>query len=93
MFIPTWGDHADKAKRRHDISEAQIAHTWLFGVAGLTRDGCWRLVGEEVTLVVSATGDFVITMYPNKYNDRHTSKLATWRERKGRTRGAIHAKD
>ena len=89
MFIPKWGDHADKAKRRHDITEAQIAHTWLFGVIEPTREDCWKIVGEEVTLIVSADGTFVITMYPNKYNDRHTSKLAAWRTKKGNTRGDL----
>jgi len=89
VFIPKWGDHADKAKRRHDITELQIAHTWLYGLAEPTRDNCWRIIGEEVTLVVSKVGDFIITMYPNKHHDRHTSKIAQWRQRKGKTRGAI----
>ena len=89
MFIPKWGEHADKAKRRHDITETQIAHAWTFGLAEPTRDNCWRIIGEEVTLVVSADGEFIITMYPNKYNDRHTSKLAEWRAKQGKMRGAL----
>ena len=67
--IPKIGTHAEEAKNRHSISELQIINTWHFGSAERSRKGCWRIVGDEITLVLNKVGDFVITMYPNKKRD------------------------
>ncbi len=75
MFSPpNWGDHAQSAKDRHDITEEEIAETWVYGELEPTRDGCWRLIGKEVTLVLSKNGTFIITMYPNKHGDDNKAK-------------------
>ena len=86
MKIPTWNVHADQAKKRHGISEKQIALTWVHGMAEPTRDGCWRIIGEEITLVTNPAGNFIITMYPNKYRDRFTERIARARRFLGTVR-------
>jgi hypothetical protein len=84
--LPKWGPHAEKAKNIHNITEQEIADTWVYGELESTRDGCWRLVGEEVTLVLSRAGTFIITLYPNKHKDTNKSERATNARSIGATR-------
>jgi len=78
MSLPQWDIHADIRKRRHEIEEYQIAEAWVYGSLEPSTDkrnpGCWRLIGSEVTLVLSPKKDFIITMYPNKHRDRLTAE-------------------
>jgi len=75
---PKWGEHAPLKRITHGITIEQIAETWVYGELESTNDpknpGCWRLIGKKITLVLSPNGDFIITMYPNKYQDRHAGK-------------------
>ena len=74
MFSPPyWGPHAEIAKIRHNITEEEIAETWVYGELEPepTRGNCWRLIGKKVTLVLNKKGNFIITLYPNKYKDQH----------------------
>ncbi len=93
MLVPRWGPHADAAKDRHNLTESQIAHTWVHGYAEQTHDGCWRLVGEEITLVLNEAGNFIITMYPNKHNDRYLGKIAKNRQKMGHVRQKLFKGD
>jgi hypothetical protein len=78
MFTPpNWGDHAAEAKERHGITEEAIADAWVYGELEPTRDGCWRLIGKEITLVLSKNGMFIITLYPNKYSDQYKAEKAS----------------
>jgi len=78
MFSPpNWGVHAASAKDRHNITEDEIAETWVYGELESTRDGCWRLIGKEITLVLSKKGNFIITMYPNKCSDGGKAERAS----------------
>ena len=87
MFcLPRWDAHANSRKKRHGISETQIAHTWLYGEPTKQEDGSWRLIGEEITLILSKEGDFIITMYPNKHKDRFTAKVVSQRREDGNIR-------
>lgn len=87
IFIPRWGDHAGRAKRRHGITEAQIAQTWTFGIVEQQPlDNCWRIIGKEITLIVDEEEGFIVTMYPNKHRDRFTGKMSASCERRGITR-------
>jgi len=72
---PNWGPHAEEAMLEHEITVDQIADTWVYGELepSEAQKGCWRLIGREITLVLSANGSFVITMYPNKHHDVHTA--------------------
>ena len=68
---PNWGPHAEEAMLEHKITVDQIADTWVYGEleSSTAQKGCWRLIGKEITLVLSASGEFIITMYPNKHHD------------------------
>ena len=77
FYPPNWGGHAQSAKDRHNITEEEIAETWVFGELESTRDGCWRLIGKEITLVLSKKGNFIITMYPNKHGDDSKAEKAS----------------
>jgi hypothetical protein len=72
--IPRWDDHANKRKKKYNIDEKQIAEAWVYGELKKTRDDCWLLISKKITLVLSPEGDFIITMYPNKYHDRHAGE-------------------
>ena len=78
MFSPpNWGVHAGGAKYRHNITESEIAETWVYGELEPTRDGCWKLIGKDITLVLSKKGNFIITMYPNKHGDDSKAERAS----------------
>ena len=89
MFVPNWGPHAIQAARRHGITEQQIANAFVYGFPEPTREYCWKLIGEEVTLVLNAGGDFIVTMYPNHYRDRHIAKSVAFNRRIGYVRGRL----
>ena len=76
ISLPKWDKHADKRKREHGIEEYQIAEAWIYGMVepSTEQKGCWRCVGADVTLVLSANKSFIITMYPNKYKDRQKAE-------------------
>lgn len=86
ILLPKWDKHANIAKIKHNISESQITYTWLFGALRPTRSSCWRLVGERITLILNKKGDFIITMYPNKGNDKLDSILSLKRRKAGELR-------
>lgn len=76
MKLPVFGIHAKRRKRMHGISEKQIANTWMYGEVEPARNGCCRIIGEEITLVVGPN-EFIVTMYPNQRKDRilaHTAR-------------------
>ena len=83
---PNWGSHAEIAKIRHKITEEAIADVWVYGELEATRDGCWRLIGKEITLVLSSSGEFIITLYPNKHGDRYKAERANNAKSIGATR-------
>ena len=83
MYLPDWGNHANESKVRHGITEKQIASTWVYGDPEPTYGDCWRLVGEEITLVLNQEGNFIITMYPNKKRDLLKAKLIKYRKIRG----------
>jgi hypothetical protein len=68
---PKWGPHAELEMIERGITLDQIAETWVYGELepSEAQPGCWRLIGRDVTLVVSVDGCFIITMYPNKHKD------------------------
>ncbi len=72
ISLPNYDQHAMKRARKHGIEEYQIAEAWIYGVIvpSEVQKGCWRCVGSEVTLVLSANKSFIITMYPNKFKDQ-----------------------
>lgn len=72
--LPAWGPHAELKKIQHGIEEKDIADAWVFGEVKPGNGGCWRLIGPDVTLVVSTNGEFIITMYPNKFGDRFAAE-------------------
>jgi hypothetical protein len=86
FFAPRWGPHAARRKRKFGISERQIAFTWLYGETHQERDGCWRLIGEEVTLVLDPLQLFIITLFPNRYKDRFIARNARFRRADGNVR-------
>lgn len=92
MLAPKWGPHADQAKKKRGVTELQIANAWLHGCAEQTKDGYWRLIGEEVTLILEETGEFIVTMYPNRHNDRHTGKIARYHRNNGNIRQPIRSR-
>lgn len=73
---PQYGPHATLKKNEHNVTEEQIANAWVFGELEPSdaQPGCWRLIGDEITLVLSPNGTFIITMYPNKHNDKDTAE-------------------
>ena len=86
FFPPRWGTHANMRKRKFGISEKQIAFTWLYGESHPDRDYCWRLIGEEVTLITDPLQLFIITLFPNRYKDRFVSRNARLRRADGNVR-------
>jgi len=86
FFPPRWGPHADRRKRKHGISERQIAFTWLYGESHREREYFWRLIGEEVTLIMDPLQIFIITMFPNRYKDRFIARNARLRRADGNVR-------
>lgn len=76
ISLPKWGDHAEKKARYHGIEMYQIAEAWIYGELEMSeaQPGCWRLIGSEVTLVLNADKDFIITLYPNKHNDHEAAE-------------------
>lgn len=77
LNLPNWGMHAELKKARHNITEEQIADTWVYGELIQDRDKCYRLVGKDITLVLSSSGEFIITLYPNKYKDKESEERVT----------------
>ena len=86
LKMPDWGKHANGAKAKHRIKEEQIALTWLYGELNDDRNNCYRLVGSEVTLVLNQTGEFIITMYPNKPKDYYAQERTKLRIKNGAMR-------
>jgi len=89
ISVPKWNTHANNRKIRHDIQEYQIAEAWIYGVLkpSKVQKGCWRCIGSEVTLVLSADRVFIITMYPNKFKDKDAAKIVTDLKSIGSVRG------
>lgn len=81
----TYGIHAVTAQRDHNITNKQVNDAWLFGELVKGKKKCWRLIGEEVTLILNKTGDFIITMYPNKGADREIAESVKERRRDGKS--------
>ena len=86
LFPPRWGTHANMRKRKFEITERQIAFTWLYGETHQERDGCWRLIGEEVTLILDPLQLFIITLFPNRHKDRYIARNARMRRADGNLR-------
>jgi hypothetical protein len=72
ISLPKYDQHAKNRALLHGIEEYQIAEAWIYGVIvpSKVQKGCWRCVGADVTLILSANKSFIITMYPNKYKDK-----------------------
>ena len=86
FFPPRWGPHANRRKRKYGITERQIAFTWLYGESHIDRMNCWRLVGEEVSLVLDPLQMFIITLFPNRYKDKFIARNARMRRADGNVR-------
>lgn len=86
FFPPRWGPHANRRKREYEILNKQIAYTWLFGELHPSYDGYYRLIGEEVTLVLDPEQVFIVTLYPTKYRDRFIARNARFRRADGNVR-------
>lgn len=86
LFPPRWGPHADRRKRDYGILNTQIAYTWLFGEKQPSYGGYWRLIGEEVTLVLDADMVFIMTLYPTRHRDRFIARNARFRRADGNIR-------
>ena len=86
FFPPRWGPHASRRKRKFTIHEKQIAFTWLFGESHIDRNDCWRLIGEEVTLILDPPQLFIITLFPNRYKDRFIARTVRYRRADGNVR-------
>lgn len=86
FFPPRWGPHANRRKRKFGISERQIAFTWLYGESHAEDSGCWRLIGEEITLITDSLQLFIITLFPNRYKDRFIARNARLRRADGNVR-------
>jgi hypothetical protein len=76
ISLPQYDLHAVQRARRHGIEEYQIAEAWIYGIIepSTAQPGCWRCIGAEVTLVLSADKSFIITLYPNKHKDRRKAE-------------------
>jgi hypothetical protein len=83
MFGLSYGTHALSAKMDHGIKDKQITDTWFFGEPVKGKRKCWRLIGEEITLVLNKSGDFIVTMYPNKYGDMEIAESVKRRRLEG----------
>ena len=79
ISLPNYDQHAMDRARKHGIEEYQIAEAWIYGIIAPSevQKGCWRCVGSEVTLVLSANKSFIITMYPNKFKDQERAERST----------------
>jgi hypothetical protein len=86
FFPPRWGPHADRRKRKYGINEQQIAFTWLYGEIHPERDQCWRLIGEELTLILDPLQLFIMTLFPNRSKDSHIARNARIRRANGNIR-------
>lgn len=86
FFPPRWGPHADRRKRKFGINERQIAFTWLYGELHPEDTQCWRLIGEEITLILDPLQLFIMTMFPNRYKDRHIARTVRFRRADGNVR-------
>lgn len=92
LSLPAWTDHANRRKIRYNITEGEIAETWLFGEAYRKDDRGWKIVGDDITLVVDETGEVIITMYRNSGADRYFEASARLNKVEGNIRGITFIK-
>jgi len=96
IIFPIWSKHAVTRRKKHGITEEQIADCWVYGIPSRTykKDKetkeikeCWKIVGSYITLIISTDDLLIITMYPNNYREKQYEYWAKWNDTRGDIQG------
>jgi len=96
LYVPKWSKHAERRKDEHNITEKEIADTWIYGIPIKTNKEKferWRIIGNEITLIVTEKTYIIITMFPNSHSDKFYEHCANWNKLSGNIQGIVLAMD